>query len=283
MAQRKVILVCDHMSFCSIPVAPFFLHFKHKLCGRSARCERFLFSLFLIDKLLAPVGETQQDKTQQEKTQEGLTPRDRGRRRESSFLPPLLRILFLEGVLKKRIFQNRVRASRSPQLQNRSISPRQKWRNSLFLTILPRKKGFRPKKRYLLSQRFFFCDFLGISQSPFDTDFLFLTVFALKSFDFISQKVTETKNALPPVKTLRFFVNFTTGIFFPAVPPRRGLTSKTVKKREFASSLILLFLVRRNRPILTDARTDARMHAQLWASGRTDARTHALDFEKCVF
>ena len=67
------------------------------------------------------------------------------------------------------------------------------------------------------------------------------------------------------------------------MPPRRGLTSKTVKKREFASSLILLFLVRRNRPILTDARTDARMHAQLWASGRTDARTHALDFEKCVF
>ena len=102
------------MSFCSIPVAPFFLHFKHKLCGRSARCERFLFSLFLIDKLLAPVGETQQDKTQQDKTQEELTPRDRGGRRESSFLPLFLRILFLEGVLKKRIFQNRVRASRSP-------------------------------------------------------------------------------------------------------------------------------------------------------------------------
>ena len=90
-----------------------------------------------------------------------------GRRHESSYLPRFLRISSVEGVLKKRIFRNRVRPSVRPEAHSSRIG------------------------RFRLTK---------------NSEILFLTVLAAKSLDFTPQKGVQTKKTLPPVKTFIFFV-----------------------------------------------------------------------------
>ena len=56
---------------------------------------------------------------------------------------------------------------------------------------------------------------------------LFLAVFALKSLDFISQKVIERKKCSTSRQNVSFFCEFHNSHIFPVLYPQRGLTSNT--------------------------------------------------------
>ena len=62
-------------------------------------------------------------------------------------------------------------------------------------------------------------------------DSIIVTVFALKSVDFVSQEGVATKKSLPPVKAFLFFCEIHSSHIFPAVSPQRGLTTTSENSR----------------------------------------------------
>ena len=139
-----------------------------------------------------------------------MTPREQGRRRESSFLPRFFWISLVERDFEKRIFRKcvcaRVRPSvrpflypsrkpialesvdfASPKMRDSMMRQIPRW--ALFLpsnqSILCRERGLRQKSRYLLSKRF-----------PLFVKFTRISFFLLCH----PNGGVPSKNALPPVQ-----------------------------------------------------------------------------------